>query len=105
MIDESRVLFKGSLALKQYILTIPQRFGWKLFVICDCEARIVIDIILYSGTDVDTRSHDLHRFSDSMVKTSMDPQLNKGHILNTDNYYTSLLLCACMTIRLESVGP
>ncbi|XP_069166311.1 piggyBac transposable element-derived protein 4-like [Procambarus clarkii] len=53
---------------------------------------MVINMILYSGTDVDIPSEDPLGFSGSVVKTLMEPLLNKGHILYTDNYYTSPLL-------------
>jgi hypothetical protein len=36
-IDESLMLFKGSLAFKQYIPSKRHRFGIKVFVLCDCE--------------------------------------------------------------------
>ncbi|XP_069181797.1 piggyBac transposable element-derived protein 4-like [Procambarus clarkii] len=49
-------------------------------------------MILYSGTDVDIPAQDEHGFSGSVVKTMMEPLLNKGHILFTNNYYTSPLL-------------
>ncbi|XP_069191418.1 piggyBac transposable element-derived protein 4-like [Procambarus clarkii] len=51
-----------------------------------------MDMILHSRTYFDIPSQDPHGFSDNVVKTLMDPMLNKGHILYTDNYYTSLLL-------------
>ncbi|XP_069176049.1 piggyBac transposable element-derived protein 4-like [Procambarus clarkii] len=94
VIDESLVLFKGRLAFKQYIPSKRNRFGLKFFVLCDCETGIVLDTIFYSGTDVDIYipAQDEHGFSGSVVKTLMEPLLNKRHILFTDNYYTSPLL-------------
>ncbi|XP_069180182.1 piggyBac transposable element-derived protein 4-like [Procambarus clarkii] len=92
VIDESLVLFKGRLAFKQYIPSKRHRFGLKFFVLCDCETGIVLDMILYSGTNVDIPAQDEHGFSGSVVKTLMELLLNKGHILFTDNYYTSPLL-------------
>ncbi|XP_069186352.1 piggyBac transposable element-derived protein 4-like [Procambarus clarkii] len=94
MIDELLVLFKGRLAFKQYIPSKRHRFGLgQFFMLCDyCETGIVMDMILCSGTDVDIPGQDSHGFSGSAVKTLMETLLNKGHILYTDNYYTSLLL-------------
>nr|XP_045620088.1 piggyBac transposable element-derived protein 4-like [Procambarus clarkii] len=92
VIDESLVLFKGRLLFKQYIPSKRHRFRLKFFVLCDCETGMVIDMILYSGTDVDIPSEDPLGFSGSVGKTLMEPLLNKGHILYTDNYYTSPLL-------------
>ncbi|XP_069167652.1 piggyBac transposable element-derived protein 4-like [Procambarus clarkii] len=92
VIDESLVLFKGRLAFKQYIPSKRHCFGLKFFVLCDCETDIVLDMILYSSTDVDIPVQDEHGFSGSVVKSLMEPWLNKRHILFTDNYYTSPLL-------------
>ncbi|XP_069181308.1 piggyBac transposable element-derived protein 4-like [Procambarus clarkii] len=89
VIDESLVLFNGRLAFKHYIPSKRHRFGLKFFVLCDCETGIVLDMILYSGTDVDIPATDEHGFSGSVVKTLMEPLLNRGHILFTDNYYTA----------------
>ncbi|XP_069193563.1 piggyBac transposable element-derived protein 4-like [Procambarus clarkii] len=49
-------------------------------------------MILYSSADVDIPVQDPHGFSGSVVKILMEPLLNKGHILFTDNYYTRPLL-------------
>ncbi|XP_069166168.1 piggyBac transposable element-derived protein 4-like [Procambarus clarkii] len=92
IIDESPELFKGRLAFKQYIPSKRHRFGLKFFVLCDCETGIVLDMILYSDTDVDIPAQDEHGFSGSVVKTLMELLLSKGHILFTDNYYTCPLL-------------
>ncbi|XP_069191501.1 piggyBac transposable element-derived protein 4-like [Procambarus clarkii] len=92
VIDESLVLFKRRLAFKQYIPSKRHCFGLKFFVLYDCETGIVMDMILYFGTDVDIPAQDPHGFSGCVVKTLMEPLLNKGHILFTDNYYTSPLL-------------
>lgn len=67
-------------------------FGLKFFVLYDCEIGIVIDIILYSSSHKDIPAQDAHGFSGSVVKTLMEPLLNKGHILYTDNYYMSPFL-------------
>ncbi|XP_069183601.1 piggyBac transposable element-derived protein 4-like [Procambarus clarkii] len=92
IIDESLVLFKGRLAFKQYIPSKRHHFALKFFVLCDCETGIVLDMILYSRRDVDIPAQDEHGFSGSVVKTLMEPLLNRRHILFTDNYYTSPLL-------------
>nr|XP_045611529.1 piggyBac transposable element-derived protein 4-like [Procambarus clarkii] len=89
VIDKLLVLFKGQLSFKQYIPSKPHRFGLKVFVLSDCETGIVMDMILYSGTDVDIPAQYEHGFSSSVVKTLMELLLNKGHILFTANYNTS----------------
>ncbi|XP_066965649.1 piggyBac transposable element-derived protein 4-like [Macrobrachium rosenbergii] len=92
VIDESLILFKGRLILKQYIPSKRHRFGVKLFVLCDCETGIVLDIIVYTGTDVDIPKEDQGSglgFSGAVVKKMMAPYMGHGHILYTDNWYSS----------------
>lgn len=89
VVDESLVLFKGRLIFKQYIRTKRHRFGIKIYVICDCKTGYVLDIVIYTGTDVDIPANDPLGHSGAVVKTLMDPYWNAGHILYTDNYYTS----------------
>ncbi|XP_069160488.1 piggyBac transposable element-derived protein 4-like [Procambarus clarkii] len=92
VIDESLLLFNGYVAFKQYIPSKRNRFGLKSFVLCDCETGYVLHMIRYSASDVDIPGNDQHGFLGSVVKSLMAPWMNKGHILYTDNYYTSLLL-------------
>jgi hypothetical protein len=89
VVDESLVLFKGRLGFKQYIPSKQHRFGIKIFVLCDCETGIVLNMIVYTGlkTDID-RSSNLC-VSGEVVKRLIGKYLGKGHILYTDNYYTS----------------
>ena len=89
MIDESLILFKGKLVFKQYIPSKRHRFGIKLFVLCDFTTKIILDVIVYSGTDVDISKDDALGLSGAIVKKFMASYLNKGHILYTDNWYTS----------------
>ncbi|XP_069188109.1 piggyBac transposable element-derived protein 4-like [Procambarus clarkii] len=78
--DRHDRLCKGQLAFKQYIPSKQHRFGLKLFVLCDCETGIVMDMILYSGTDVDIPAQDPCGFSGSVIKTLMKLLLNNGKV-------------------------
>ena len=92
MIDESLVLFRGRVAFRQYISSKLHRFGLKFFVLCDCETGYVLDMLVYTASDVDIPKDSEHGFSGAVVKKLMDKYLNKDHVLYTDNYYTSPLL-------------
>ena len=85
VIDKSLVLFKGRLVFKQYIPSKRHRFGIKLFVLCDCETGIILDLVVYSETDSDILKGDAHGISGAIVKKLMAAYLNKGHILYTDS--------------------
>nr|XP_045620189.1 piggyBac transposable element-derived protein 4-like isoform X1 [Procambarus clarkii]XP_045620190.1 piggyBac transposable element-derived protein 4-like isoform X1 [Procambarus clarkii] len=92
MICESRVLFRRCVEFKKYIPFKHHIFGFKFFVLCDCETGLILHTKLYSGPNIDIPGKDQPGFSESVVKTVMAPWLNKGHILYTDKYYTSPML-------------
>lgn len=85
VIDESLILFKGRLAFKQYIPSKRHRFGMKVFVLCDCETGIILDMIMYTGTNVvdipNVSRNDPLGKSGVIVKKMMAPYLGKGHIV------------------------
>ena len=92
VIDESLILFKGRLIFKIYIKTKRHRFGIKIYVLCDCKTGMVLDVIVYTGTDIDIPSDDPEGHSGAVVKKMMSDYMDKGHVLYTDNFYTSVLL-------------
>ncbi|XP_068225766.1 piggyBac transposable element-derived protein 4-like [Palaemon carinicauda] len=111
VIDESLILFKGRLVFKQYIPSKRHQFGIMMIVSCDCETGIVLDIIVYTGTDIDIPKGDQGSglgFSGAVVKKMMAPYMGHGLILYTDNWYSSPTLAqflhdnatgACGTVR------
>ena len=108
-IDESLLLFRGRVVFRQYIPSKRARFGIKFFVICDCKTGYCLDMIVYTGTDVDVPKTDLG-FSGSVVKKLMEKYFGGNHMLYTDNYYTSPALSqyllehetgSCGTVRIN----
>ncbi|KAK3883833.1 hypothetical protein Pcinc_011867 [Petrolisthes cinctipes] len=71
----------------------------------------VLDMIVYTGTNIDipvVHKKDLIGMSGAIVKKMMADYLGRGHILYTDNWYTSPALCqflhdnktgSCGTVR------
>ncbi|KAK2575766.1 hypothetical protein KPH14_003655 [Odynerus spinipes] len=90
-IDESLLLFKGRCFFKQYIPSKRSRFGIKSYVICDCHTGYIQDFIVYCGkcTEINNNYSTEIGKSGNIVMTLMEPYLNKGHVLVTDNWYTS----------------
>jgi hypothetical protein len=76
-IDEALLLWKGRLTFKQYIPSKRRRFGIKLFVICDCHTRVVLDFIIYTDSTTALELHQSLRKSGSVVMTLMKPCLKK----------------------------
>ncbi|CAF3127116.1 unnamed protein product [Rotaria sp. Silwood2] len=88
-IDESLLPWKGYLSFKQYIPKKRRRFGVKLFILCDCETKYILDFIIYTGADIEIERINNLGVSGSIVMTLMKPYFQKGHLLYVDNWYTS----------------
>ena len=56
-IDESLMLCKGRLSFKQYVPSKRHRFGVKLFMLCDCYTKFVLNFIVYTGAETDIDNH------------------------------------------------
>lgn len=107
-IDESIMVWKGRLAFKQFIPSKRHRFGVKLFVLCDCATGYILDFIVYTGAQTNIEVIDDLGISGSVVTTLLEPYLGHGHVVYTDNWYSSpklfeFLLAkqtgACGTVR------
>lgn len=90
------------------------RFGIKLFVLCDCKTEYIQDIIVYTGSDtiIGPENKDYDK-SGSIVMSLLEPYLGKGHTFYVDNWYTSPALFdvlhknytnACGTVRKRRKG-
>lgn len=89
-IDESLMLYKGRLSWKQYIPSKRSRFGVKSYYLCEAKSGYVYSGIIYTGkgTLLNQKYKDLP-LTTQIVMTLMEPLLNKGYCLTTDNFYTS----------------
>ena len=94
VIDESLMLFKGRLSFRMFIPSKRHRFGIKLYMLCDCETGMVLDIIVYTGKTTDVPSDDVLGASGAVVREMLKDLLGKGHNLYIDNWYTSPNLAA-----------
>ncbi|XP_046837276.1 piggyBac transposable element-derived protein 4-like [Vespa crabro] len=92
-IDESLLLYKGRLSLKQYIRSKNNRFGIKSFLLCDCKTGYIQDIIIYCKTDttVATKYQYIGK-PGNIVMSLLQPFLNKGHTIYLDNWFSSPIL-------------
>ena len=89
IIDESLVLWRGNISIRQYIPSKRHRYGLKLFVLCDCLTGYIQDMILYMGKKTELVPETQYGVSGAVVITMMQRYLNKGHILYLDNWYSS----------------
>ena len=88
VIDESLVLFRGRLMFRQYIPAKRHRWGIKYFVLCDCKSGYVLDFMIYSGKGEAVEEPGLGK-TGTVVKILLEDYFGKGHVLYTDNFYTS----------------
>lgn len=93
--DESMVLWRGRLFFRQYIKNKRNKYGIKLYELCESEG-LVLKISVYCG-----QSDDVQTISKSadVVLNLMENYLHKGYILYADNYYNSVSLTKAMTQR------
>lgn len=85
IIDESLVLWRGNISIRQYIPLKRHRYGLKLFVLCDCLTGYIQDMILYMGKKTELDPEIQYGVSGAVVIKMMQNYLNKGHILYLDN--------------------
>ena len=84
-IDESLMVWKSGFSFKQYIPSKRHRFGVKLFILCDCETKFVLNFIVYTGAETEIDSYPEVRISGSVVLTLMKNYLKNNHTLFIDN--------------------
>ena len=94
-VDKSLILFKGQLHFKQYIKTKRSRFGIKLYELTTSNG-VTLGLLVYLGKGMfpgDNPNSDMP--TTERIPSVEGPHiLGKGHILFTDNYYTSPYLAS-----------
>ncbi|XP_025407472.1 piggyBac transposable element-derived protein 2-like [Sipha flava] len=86
-IDESVVPFIGRLVFRQYLKNKKHRYGIKIFKLCSKDFY-ALRYNIYAGKEV-IRETDV---SYKIVLKLMEPYLNFGRTLYTDNWYSSVKL-------------
>lgn len=86
-IDESVVPFIGRLVFRQYLKNKKHRYGIKIFKLCSKDFY-TLRYNIYAGKEV-VRETDV---SYKIVLKLMEPYLNFGRTLYTDNWYSSVKL-------------
>ncbi|XP_046666743.1 piggyBac transposable element-derived protein 4-like [Homalodisca vitripennis] len=97
VIDESMIPFRGRLSFRQYIPNKAHKYGLKIFKLCDQQGyTYCIKVYMGKGT-IQNENNEL--VSTSVVMELMEHNLDKGHILYVDNYYTSVQLAKNLLAR------
>lgn len=88
-IDESSVPFRGRWVGRQYMPNKTNAYGLKLFKL-SCEHGYTLKVALYTGKG--ERKHS----TIGVVLKLMKDYLGKGHVLCTDNLYTTIKTAATL---------
>ncbi|XP_069812926.1 piggyBac transposable element-derived protein 4-like [Dendropsophus ebraccatus] len=115
-VDESLMSFKGRLSFRQYIPSKRARYGVKLYKICESSTGYTCGFFIYEGRDRHLNPPGCPEgigINGKIVWQLMEPYLQKGYHVYTDNYYTSVPLYkalheantgACGTVRKNRTG-
>ena len=89
-IDESLMAYKGRLSWIQYIASKRARFGIKSFMLCESSSGYIWNSVLYTGrgTKFNPRFSS-YGMATASVLTLIEPLLDQGYCVTTDNFYTS----------------
>ncbi|XP_063878299.1 piggyBac transposable element-derived protein 2-like isoform X1 [Scylla paramamosain] len=89
-IDEQIVPFKGRSGLKQYNPKKPNKWGYKIFVLCDTNG-LVHNFEIYTGKiEPAPNEPDLGASSNIVLRLTSIVQVNMSHLLFFDNWFSSL---------------
>ena len=89
-VDESLMLWKGRLKMKQYIPLKRARFGLKTYALCECGSGYIWKSMLHTTTasmDLDDATDGL--VSSRIVLSLMKDLFDKGYCVFMDNFYSS----------------
>uniref|UniRef100_A0A8C5DVD5 PiggyBac transposable element-derived protein domain-containing protein n=10 Tax=Gouania willdenowi TaxID=441366 RepID=A0A8C5DVD5_GOUWI len=100
-IDEQLFPSKTRCCFLQYIATKPDKFGIKFWVACDLKTKYICNVLPYLGKDPSRPSEE--RLSESVVMKLMEPFMDKGRTVTTDNFFTSLTLARRLLSRKTTI--
>jgi len=80
-IDESLMLWKRKLAMKQYIHLKRARFGLKSYLLCESGSGYIWKVIVHIGPSIDLKPSDQDLRSSQIVLTLAKDLLDKGYCI------------------------
>lgn len=110
-VDERVVRSKARFSFRQYLPKKPVKWGTKVWALCDSKTSFCCNFSIYTGQAVPGQA-DVG-LTQRVVQDLCVYSHNKGHVLYTDNFYTSGRLADALnqdgiqlvgTIRLNRVG-
>ncbi|XP_066517969.1 piggyBac transposable element-derived protein 4-like [Hoplias malabaricus] len=110
-IDERMVPTMVKNGMKMFLKFQPNKWGYKLFVLCDSETGYTCDLQVYTSSDVYSTSNGLSY--DSVMSLVNPSFLGTGYVLYCDSFFTSpalfrdlyeMKIGACGTVRENRSG-
>nr|CAI5844167.1 unnamed protein product [Callosobruchus analis] len=94
-IDETMIPFRGRLSFRQYIPGKRHKYGVKIFKLCS-EKGYTYNLKIYSGKENNPNEQPV---ASRVVLELMEPLLDCGRLLVTDNFYASVSLAHALLDR------
>ncbi|RWR98535.1 PiggyBac transposable element-derived protein 4-like protein, partial [Dinothrombium tinctorium] len=85
-VDEQMAGFRGRCPFRQYIASKPDKYGMKMWVLCDARNNYQFNTQPYLGK----QSESVERQQPLRVLLDMVRPLSPGHNVTTDNLFTSV---------------
>ena len=101
-VDETLVSFRGRCSFRVYIPSKPDKYGIKVWSLCDCGTNYAYNLQVYLGKQ--GTSPEQHQ-GERVVKDLMAPLFGSGRNVTTDNFFTSYNLAQfLLTKQLTTLG-
>mgnify|MGYP004593395707 CR=1 FL=1 len=101
-IDEQLLPFRGRVSFKQYLPSKPDKYGMKIWWICDSSTSYPLQGIPYLGKEGGNRQTNLAM---NVVQKLVQPYENTNRNITFDNYFTSVPLALdLLSKKLTCVG-
>src|SRR6218665_265623 len=104
-IDESLLLWKGRLSMKQYIPLKRARFGIKIYALSESDSGYIWNAFIHIGTAMQLREAVDGLKSSRIVLTLAEDLFGKGYCIFLDNWYSSPALYRQLALnKTDAVG-
>jgi hypothetical protein len=106
-VDEQLVPTRGRCSFKQYIPSKPNKYGVKVFWICDSANSYPLKGEIYIGRQPNATLEESRMFNKPfhLVKRLIEPWKGSGRNITCDNYFTSVpLACDLLAMNTTLVG-
>ena len=95
-VDEQLIPFRGRCSFRKYMLSKPDKYKTKLFLLCDCLTGYTFNGMPYIGRQGNHRNVGI---SAVVVKLFSQPLHFTGVNITTDNWFTSSQLATDLSQR------